>query len=437
VLVVAGSATGGLWLANLHNGLLAPAFTVVGAYVLFQRPGHRVGQLFLAAGLVEAVLFFGRQVGREPDGGAWWGWLGVWPVAVGIALCTLAVLVFPDGRLPSPGWRPVAAGVVAVAAVCAGLSALWPVEYEAAGVATAHPFGLAGTGAVAPVWEAVAHTAYPLFQVLWVVAVVLRWRRSGRLVRVQLAWVGLAAGVSAAFLLAGMAAWQSPRAGLLSAFLVPLAAGWAVVHGRQLTTYSALTWLSRTGGGPEDLPADLARAVAEALDAPAAAIWMGDAGALHAVGVWPPGTDLAPADLGSLTGTVRPVTVGGEVIGAVTVAPSPGGPPGLAGQRLLDDLAAQAGLVIGHLTLVREQARRRATDDLDHLSPRERQVLELMARGLSNAAICRELHLSIKTVEPVISAIFTKLGLGQDTTTNRRVLAVLAFLGPGRSEGVP
>jgi DNA-binding NarL/FixJ family response regulator len=84
--------------------------------------------------------------------------------------------------------------------------------------------------------------------------------------------------------------------------------------------------------------------------------------------------------------------------------------------------------VIGHLTLVREQARRHATGDLDRLSPRERQVLELMARGLSNAAICQELHLSIKTVEPMIGTIFTKLGLGRDTTTNRRVLAVLAFL---------
>ena len=50
-----------------------------------------------------------------------------------------------------------------------------------------------------------------------------------------------------------------------------------------------------------------------------------------------------------------------------------------------------------------------------------------MARGRSNAAICDELHLSIKTVEPVVSAIFTKLGLSADTANNRRVLAVLAY----------
>ena len=51
-----------------------------------------------------------------------------------------------------------------------------------------------------------------------------------------------------------------------------------------------------------------------------------------------------------------------------------------------------------------------------------------MSRGLSNAAICSELHLSIKTAEPVVSTIFTKLGLHADSASNRRVLAVLAYL---------
>ncbi len=74
----------------------------------------------------------------------------------------------------------------------------------------------------------------------------------------------------------------------------------------------------------------------------------------------------------------------------------------------------------------------RARDDgrLVGLTGREADVLELMARGLSNSAICRELHLSIKTVEPVISSIFAKLGLEADSTTNRRVLAVVAYLRP-------
>lgn len=55
-------------------------------------------------------------------------------------------------------------------------------------------------------------------------------------------------------------------------------------------------------------------------------------------------------------------------------------------------------------------------------------ALPLMARDLSNAAICAELHLSVKTVKPVIGSIFTKLGLSPEADSNRRVLAVLAFL---------
>ena len=84
--------------------------------------------------------------------------------------------------------------------------------------------------------------------------------------------------------------------------------------------------------------------------------------------------------------------------------------------------------MIDHLSLSDVIARERRAGHLEGLSPREREVLELMARGLSNAAICEELHLSIKTVEPVVSTIFTKLGLHADATSNRRVLAVLAFV---------
>ncbi len=54
----------------------------------------------MAAGTVEAVIFAGRQLGHSaaPGIGTWWGWLGVWPVAAGLALTTLAVILFPDGR---------------------------------------------------------------------------------------------------------------------------------------------------------------------------------------------------------------------------------------------------------------------------------------------------------------------------------------------------
>jgi DNA-binding CsgD family transcriptional regulator len=441
VLVVVGLARG-LWLPNLHNGLLALAFTVVGVYVLNERPGHREGLLLLATGAVEAVLFLGRQLGHDPprDGGTWWGWLGVWPVAAGLALATLSVICFPDGRLPSRRWRPVVAAVLVLATGCLLLSALWPVEYASTGVASAHPFALPGPAIAGAVWRAVAHPVYAAFQLLWVVAVVARWRGAGPVVRAQLTWVVLAAAGSAGALVTGLLAVGSPRAGLLTAALVPLAAGWAIVHGQQLAAYSALTWLSRAVSGPAGLPADLARALSEALGGPAV-VWIGDERALHEVGVWPereertPPTALGPL-LGAPGRVVRPVVRDGAVLGAVGVDRAPADPLSRAEERLLDGLASQAVLVVEHVALIRDAAGPPASGGpavdragaLTGLTPRERQVLDLMARGLSNAAICAELHLSIKTVEPVIGAIFTKLGLGQDSASNRRVLAVLAFL---------
>lgn len=65
---------------------------------------------------------------------------------------------------------------------------------------------------------------------------------------------------------------------------------------------------------------------------------------------------------------------------------------------------------------------------LDRLAPREREVLALMARGESNAAIARALVVSDAAVRKHIGSIFTKLDLDPQTDGHRRVLAVLAYL---------
>ncbi|GAA2013730.1 response regulator transcription factor [Microbacterium ulmi] len=67
-------------------------------------------------------------------------------------------------------------------------------------------------------------------------------------------------------------------------------------------------------------------------------------------------------------------------------------------------------------------------DPLASLTPRERDVLELMAEGRSNGSIAQRLFIGVGAVEKNVTSIFAKLGLEESATEHRRVLAVLAFL---------
>lgn len=72
--------------------------------------------------------------------------------------------------------------------------------------------------------------------------------------------------------------------------------------------------------------------------------------------------------------------------------------------------------------------RRRRDDPLDELTPREREVLELMAEGKSNQAIADKLVVTLRAVEKHVTSIFAKLHLPASDQDHRRVLAVLTFL---------
>jgi DNA-binding NarL/FixJ family response regulator len=75
-----------------------------------------------------------------------------------------------------------------------------------------------------------------------------------------------------------------------------------------------------------------------------------------------------------------------------------------------------------------EAQRRRRASRLAGLTPRELDVLRLMASGRGNAAIARELSVTDRAVEKHSNAIFRKLGLTEEVDLNRRVAAVLFYL---------
>jgi DNA-binding NarL/FixJ family response regulator/class 3 adenylate cyclase len=89
---------------------------------------------------------------------------------------------------------------------------------------------------------------------------------------------------------------------------------------------------------------------------------------------------------------------------------------------------AEGGSALDPSLVTQLVGRRRKSDPIDELTPREREVLELMAEGRSNQAIGERLFVTPRAVEKHITSIFGKLRLPQAPDDHRRVLAVLAFL---------
>jgi DNA-binding NarL/FixJ family response regulator len=89
---------------------------------------------------------------------------------------------------------------------------------------------------------------------------------------------------------------------------------------------------------------------------------------------------------------------------------------------------AEGGSALDPTVVSQLVGRRRRDDPLAELTPREREVLELMAEGLSNAAIAARIVVTERAVEKHVTSIFQKLRLPSAPETHRRVLAVLAYL---------
>jgi DNA-binding NarL/FixJ family response regulator len=89
---------------------------------------------------------------------------------------------------------------------------------------------------------------------------------------------------------------------------------------------------------------------------------------------------------------------------------------------------ARGGSALDPEVVQRMVGRRREEGPLDRLTPRDLEVLGLMAEGRSNRGIAEELVVTVAAVERHVTAIFSELGLQQAPEDHRRVLAVLRYL---------
>lgn len=247
-LVVAGLVLAGQWWypqpAALGpaalTGTIAVAFTALGALVLAGLPGHPVGRLMLAAGLVAGTAVLALSWPAVTP----LAWLGQWLWWPPYGLIFLALLVFPDGRLPGRGFRPVAVGLVVTTAVAAVALAV---------AATSDPRGLllSATTAVDPTARLLVRVALVTVgvQLLLVAAVLVglarRFRRAVGEARQQLACL-LAAGVL--FLLGFLLDWLNlSGAWVLMVIAIPAAMTVAVLryrlYGLEQVINRTLVWL--------------------------------------------------------------------------------------------------------------------------------------------------------------------------------------------------
>jgi signal transduction histidine kinase len=460
------------------SGLFAVSFGGVGALLTWRRPGHLVGWVFAAAGMVEAVDFasfeygLAASAGRDLPFGEYVGWLQLWIWVPFVALITVGLfLLFPAGRLPGPRWRPVswiAAGATVIAIT--GL-ALTPGGDRPNLPGLRNPFG------VAPSWvpfdAAVAGLAGLVgCAVLAASSLYSRARRGPTVERQQIRWLAYSGCLVALVLVpsvslsltAGIPGRVAAGALMVAVMTMPLAVAVAVlkyrlydldivvrktvvaalvagsftaiyvlvvvvagavtgrpgssaltfvaaalaavflqpvrvraglladrlVYGKRATPFEVLSEFSEQVAGTyslADVLPRLAHMLGEATGAERAEVWMRSAGTEQLAAAWltraqpvaPPGGPTAAPDPELLAATLMVPAAGlafaadpepdraqdgrtrvfevehqGERLGSLRVTSSPREPLTPAGERLVQAVAGQAGLVLRNVVLIED-----------------------------------------------------------------------------------
>jgi hypothetical protein len=206
-------------------------FVAVGALIAARRPRHRIGWLLLVGALAisTAQLSWGYvayrlDAGALLPGAAVVGWVGNWIPWPALAAFALLLLLFPDGRLPSPRWRPVAWAMVGWCVVTMAFLSVFPAVISTPELD--NPFGLSGdAGATMRRLQAspvIPLISIPLF-VASAAAPLVRFRRARGEQRQQLKWFAYAAGLLVVLLILPsslLPGWAKAATGILPAVAV-------------------------------------------------------------------------------------------------------------------------------------------------------------------------------------------------------------------------
>jgi hypothetical protein len=188
-----------------HGGLLGAAtallFCTPGALIVVRVPRNLVGWILWGIGLGIAVAAFAGEYGfyaavTAPGalpGGVFALWLADVLAGPSLALVPLLFVVFPDGKLPSRGWRPAVWVLLGVIGWTMVTGALYPRQLTGEPTAPMNPVGIASA---ADTFESIGNLALLyllLFMLASLVALRLRWERATPVVRQQLKWFGFGA----------------------------------------------------------------------------------------------------------------------------------------------------------------------------------------------------------------------------------------------------
>jgi len=209
------------------------SLSVVGA-MISARTGNLIGWLFVASGgaiglcLALQAYASGPHAAARPGAG-WAAWAFTVLLQAGVAAFLLIPLLFPDGRPPSPRWRPVVWLLIAVAVLGVALVALSPVNFPNNFPHLHDPVTVAPASALAGAYNA-QETLQGLLFAVGAAAVIVRLVRSAGEERLQLKWFAYAAAVAGlAITLAGFVLPQPLTAFAVFFPLVPLGAGVAIL----------------------------------------------------------------------------------------------------------------------------------------------------------------------------------------------------------------